>query len=150
MSERSRRDQWSAAGLAVLALGYLLAGRRYPLDTLATPGPGIFPLAAGLALLAVAVWQFLAAGPRPVPAAAGESIDDGGGGVRTPLIMAAVLVLYAASLPRLGFTLTSFVLVLVASWLMGVRGWWRPVVLALGVTVVSRLIFGVWLGVPLP
>jgi hypothetical protein len=66
------------------------------------------------------------------------------------LIMAAVLVLYAASLPRLGFTLTSFVLVLAASWLMGVRGWWRPVVLALGVTVVSRLIFGVWLGVPLP
>jgi putative tricarboxylic transport membrane protein len=149
MSGRSRRDQWSAAALAVLALGYLLAGRRYPLDTLATPGPGIFPLAAGLALLALAVWQFLAAGPRLVSAAAGES-NDAGGGLRTPLIMAAVLVLYAASLPRLGFTLTSFVLVLAASWLIGVRGWWRPVVLALGVTVVSRLIFGVWLGVPLP
>jgi hypothetical protein len=26
-------------GLAVIALGYLLVGRRYPLDTLATPGP---------------------------------------------------------------------------------------------------------------
>jgi hypothetical protein len=28
----ARRDRWSALGLAVLALGYLLAGRRYPLD----------------------------------------------------------------------------------------------------------------------
>ncbi len=65
MSERSRRDQWSAAGLAVLALGYLLAGRQYPLDTLATPGPGIFPLAVGLALLALAIWQLLAGGRRP-------------------------------------------------------------------------------------
>ena len=148
MSERSRRDQWSAAGLAVLALGYLLAGRQYPLDTLATPGPGIFPLAVGLALLALAVWQLLAGGRRPAPAAASEADDVGI--TRAPLIMIAVLVLYAVSLPRLGFTLTSFVLVLVASWLMGLRGWWRPVVLALGVTVVSRLIFGFWLGVPLP
>jgi putative tricarboxylic transport membrane protein len=148
MSERSRRDRWSAAGLAVLALGYLLAGRQYPLDTLATPGPGIFPLAVGLALLALAIWQLLAGGRRLAPAAAGEADDVGIS--RAPLIMIAVLVLYAVSLPRLGFTLTSFVLVLVASWLMGLRGRWRPVVLALGVTVVSRLIFGLWLGVPLP
>ena len=148
MSERSRRDQWSAAGLAVLALGYLLAGRQYPLDTLATPGPGIFPLAVGLALLALAVWQLLAGGRRPALAASSEAVEVGI--TRAPLIMIALLVLYAVSLPRLGFTLTSFVLVLVASWLMGLRGWWPPVVLALGVTVASRLIFGFWLGVPLP
>jgi hypothetical protein len=147
MSERSRRDQWSAAGLAALALAYLLAGRRYPLDTLATPGPGIFPLAAGLALLALAVWQFLAA-RRLAPPPSGET--DEIGITRAPLIMVVVLVLYAATLPRLGFTLTSFGLVLAAAWLMGLRGWWRPVVLALGVTVISRVIFGLWLGVPLP
>ena len=93
----------------MLALGYLLAGRRYPLDTLATPGPGIFPLAAGLALLALAVWQLLAGGRRPAPAAAGEADDVEIS--RAPLIMSAVLALYAAALPRLGFTLTSFALV---------------------------------------
>jgi len=148
MSERSRRDQWSAAGLIVLALGYLLAGRRYPLDTLATPGPGIFPLAAGLALIALAVWQLLAARRRLAPSISSETSD--GATSRAPLIMIAVLVLYAATLPRLGFTSTSFVLVLVAARLMGLASWWRLVVLALGVTAVSRLIFGVWLGVPLP
>lgn len=146
MSPRSaaRRDQWSAVGLAVLALGYLLAGRGYPLDTLATPGPGIFPLATGLALLALAVWQFLAArrsAPEP---------PDGRAVARTPLIMSAVLALYAATLPVLGFTLTSSGLVFVAARLMGLGGWWRPAALALGVTVASRLLFGTWLGVPLP
>ncbi len=146
MSPRSaaRRDQWSAFGLAVLALGYLLAGRRYPLDTLATPGPGIFPLAAGLALLALAVWQFLAA-RRAAP-----DPTDGGAVPRAPLIMSAVLALYAVTLPVLGFVLTSFGLVFVAARLMGLGGWWRPAALALGVTVASRLLFGTWLGVPLP
>jgi hypothetical protein len=140
----ARRDRWSALGLAVLALGYLLAGRRYPLDTLATPGPGIVPLVAGLVLLALAIWQFLAA-PRsePDPAA-------GGPRPRAPLIMSAVLALYAATLPVLGFLLTSFALVFVAARLMGLDGWWRPAALALGVTVASRLLFGTWLGVPLP
>jgi putative tricarboxylic transport membrane protein len=140
----ARRDQWSALSLAVLALGYLLAGRRYPLDTLATPGPGIFPLAAGVALLALAIWQLLAA-RRTVP-------DPAGGGAvpRASLIMSVVLALYAATLPVLGFTLTSFVLVFVAARLMGLAGWWRPAALALGVTLASRVLFVTWLGVPLP
>jgi putative tricarboxylic transport membrane protein len=140
----ARRDQGSALGLAVLALGYLLAGRRYPLDTLATPGPGIVPLAAGVALLALAIWQLLAA-PRSAPDPA-----DGGVVPRAPLIMSAVLALYAATLPVLGFLLTSFALVFVAARLMGLAGWWRPAGLALGVTVASRVLFGAWLGVPLP
>jgi hypothetical protein len=146
VSSRSaaRRDRWSALGLAVLALGYLLAGRRYPLDTLATPGPGIFPLATGGALLALAIWQFLAArraGPDP---------GDGGAVPRAALNMSVVLALYAATLPVLGFTLTSFALVLVAARLMGLAGWWRPAALALGVTLASRAVFVTWLGVPLP
>jgi hypothetical protein len=33
---------------------------------------------------------------------------------------------------------------------MGLDGWWRPVALALGITLASRVIFGSWLGVPLP
>ena len=66
------RDRWSAAGLALLAIGYLLAARRYPLDTLATPGPGVVPLGSGLALLALAVWLFVVAGAaRPARAEGG-------------------------------------------------------------------------------
>ena len=149
------RERWSAVGLALLAVGYLLAGRRYPLDTLATPGPGVVPVVAGGALLAVAVWLWVSAA---TPASIRPPTDQAGltdpatthPMTGRPVILAAALVLYAALLPRLGFAVSSFALVVLASRLMGAPGWWRPAALALGVTGVSYLLFVRWLGVPLP
>jgi putative tricarboxylic transport membrane protein len=155
----TRRDRWSAVGLAVVALGYLLAGRRYSLDTLATPGPGIFPLAVGLALLALAAWQFATAGrgaalatadPPPPPTATDTPAASGATRSRPPLILAAGLVMYAAALPVIGFLPASSVLVVGAARLMGLPGWWRPAALALGVIAASHVVFVTWLGVPLP
>ena len=140
------RDRWSALGLAALAVAYLLAGRRYPLDTLATPGPGIFPLAAGIALLILAGWLFVSAGR----ASAAEAADEEAPGSGTALVMAAVLVLFAAALPALGFLLASFALVVVAARLMGLAGWWRPLALGAGLALATHLVFVTWLGVPLP
>ena len=140
------RDRWSALGLAGLAIAYLAVGRAYPLDTLATPGPGIFPLAAGLALLALAAWMFAAAGRASAPGPA----DEAAPAPRAPLAVAAVFVLYAAAVPALGFMLASFALVVVTARLMGLVGWWRPLALGAGVAAATRLIFVTWLGVPLP
>ena len=104
-------DRWSALGLAVIALAYLIAGRDYPLDTIATPGPGIFPLAAGLALLAIALWQLLI--PRTQHGAASGANtrgDDTAPPTRAPVLMSLVLVLYAAALPVAGFVASSIAL----------------------------------------
>jgi putative tricarboxylic transport membrane protein len=136
------RDRWSALGLAVLALGYLAAGRHYPLDTLATPGPGVFPLAAGIALLAAAAWMLAAAGR-------GGSAPDGPPPA-PPLALPASLVLFAAVVPFAGFLAASFALVVVTARLMGLPGWWRPLALGAGVVLVARVAFVGWLGVPLP
>ena len=137
------RDRWSALGLAALALAYLAAGRRYPIDTLATPGPGVFPLAVGLALLASAVWILAAAG-RGAPPAGGAAAPA------PPLALCAALVGYAALVPVVGFLPASFALVVVVARLMGLGGWWRPLALAAGVVAVARVAFVGWLGVPLP
>jgi len=142
------RDRWSAIGLAIFAVAYLLVDRRYPLDTFATPGPGLFPLVAGLALLALAIWQFVVATPRRQPESTRPA--EASGSVGSPLVMAGVLVVYAALFPVIGFFATSLALVFVSARLMGLAGWWRPAALALGVTFVSHVIFVTWLGVPLP
>jgi len=153
------RDRWSAAGLALLAIMYLLVARRYPVDTLATPGAGVIPLMAGVALLATAIWLLIVATTaRPARDVGGLS---GSGAaptrpiesspvLRSPFVLAAALILYAALLPRLGFIASSLALVVLASRLMGARGWWRPVVLGLGVAGAAHLLFARWLGVPLP
>ena len=170
------RERWSAVGLALLALGYLLAARRYPLDTLATPGPGVVPLLAGVALLAVAIWLCVTSARtgatrvsgRPPSARAGladpattirAGLADPATTIRAgladpattkPAMLAVALVLYAALLPRLGFIVSSFALIVLAARLMGARGWWRPAALALGVAGAGYWLFARWLGVPLP
>jgi len=141
------RDRRSAIGLAIFAIAYLLGDLRYPLDTLTTPGPGLFPLMAGVALLALAAWQFAAAGARAQPASKPSADEQA---VGPPLAMVAVLIVYAALFHTVGFFAASLALVFVSSRLMGLAGWWRPATLALGITAVSQVLFGKWLGVPLP
>ena len=99
-----RRDRWSAAGLAVIAAAYLAVNLRYPLDTLAAPGPGVFPLAAGVALLVLA--GGLAIGPARSP---DRGVEGSGSRRRTPLLMIGLLGLYATALGVLGFLASSFV-----------------------------------------
>jgi putative tricarboxylic transport membrane protein len=154
---QARRDRWSAAGLAALALAYLVANRGHALDTLAAPGPGVFPLLAGVALLLVAIWQLVGAGtPKSSPAALlpGPGCPAGPAPAapphRAPLAMTGVLVAYAASIGVLGFLAASAALVVVAARLMGAREWWRPVLLAVVVVIATHLVFATWLGVPLP
>ena len=144
----ARRDLVSAGGLAALALVYLAASRSYPLDTLAAPGPGVFPLAVGLSMLALAACQALAATGAFPTARPGPSPDrPARGRVRA---LAAVLVGYALAAGTLGFLTASFVLVLAASRLLGAPGWGRPAALAAGVTAAAYAIFVLWLAVPLP
>jgi Tripartite tricarboxylate transporter TctB family len=140
------------AALAALALAFLYAGRQYPLDSLASPGPGIFPLASGLALLLLAASQAIADAvrrrrPGGNPSAPGYRSPYQ---QRAPLFMAVLLAGYAAGVPVLGFLTASFLLVALAARLMGVEGWSRPALLAASVVLAVHAIFAAWLGVPLP
>ena len=148
---RAGRDLAGAAGLAVLAALYLVANRRYPLDSLAAPGPGVFPLGVGLILLGLAGWQTCRALPGWLGARRVRAKEGGGvGSPRHPLVMIGLVVTYASAIGAIGFLGASFVLVLAGSRLLGARGWLRPVALALGVIAAAHVIFVAWLGVPLP
>lgn len=143
----ARRDLGSASELAVLAIAYLVANRHYALDTLAAPGPGVFPLAVGLLMLGLAACRAIAATRSPAGAAHPPSDRRTRWRVLT---LVGVLVAYAFAAGAIGFLTASFALVLVSSRLLGGRDWLRPAVLAAGVTAAAYLIFVVWLAVPLP
>jgi hypothetical protein len=141
----ARRDLVGAAGLAVVAAVYLGANRHHALDTLAAPGPGVFPLAVGLSMLGLAIGQ-----------AIGAIRSRGRLGKRAPerhgrvLVLVAVLIASVAAIGIAGFAVASFTLVLLSSRLLGARDWLRPGALAIGVTIAIHVIFVLWLGVPLP
>ncbi len=159
------RDLASGVVLTVVAAGYLAAGRRYSLETLAAPGPGLFPLLAGAFLLILAVTQIgigLArlrrhraadgrhAGDIAEPRAGRGRLPDDGRVPRRAAAGAALLIAYAAGLPVVGFFPAGFALVLLSSRLLGAPGWWRPAILAAGVTLAAYAVFALWLRVPLP
>jgi hypothetical protein len=154
-----RKDVLSSAVLLVIGGGYLLYNLRYPLNTLADPGPGVFPLGVGLLLLVLGAVQLIRSrrlvvshhatrpnAPLPPPAGAPERAPTG----RAPWIMVGILVLYLLVVSWVGFLVSTSILVVICSKLMGTRGWIRPIALAVGILVSCHLLFAVWLHVPLP
>ena len=117
----ARRDLLSAAGLGLVAVVYLAASRSYPLDTLAAPGPGVFPLAAGALALLLAVGQIAGAlgrrqdagaeppqstnrrtvSERAIGSERGWAVSDARG--RDLASMVVLLVAYAAAVGTVGF-----------------------------------------------
>src|SRR5262245_47856918 len=114
-SPEARRDFLSAAGLAVVAATYLVANRAYPLDSLATPGPGVFPLLAGLLMLGAAAGQAVAAMRPQPPVTPGRGESPGR---RRVLILKAILIGYPIAAGAIGFLTASFAVVLGSSYLL--------------------------------
>ncbi len=155
-----RKDLVSSAVLLLLGGGYLGYNLRHPLDTLATPGPGIFPLAVGLLLVILSAVQLVRAGgalvlarhsaePGP-PALARAEASQHVSSNRAPLFMTGFLVVYLMTVSWIGFLASTFVLVITCSKLMGSQGWARPMALAVGIVLFCYFLFIVWLKVPLP
>ena len=105
-------------------------------------GPGFFPTAVGIFGAALAIIFLLQPGKKTEEA------------VFTPDLVAlapiAMLLLYVASLPVIGFTVATPIFLAVAFKFLGCPGWARPVVFALIATAVAVFIFSYLLGVRLP
>jgi len=155
-----RKDALSSAVLLLIGGGYLWYDSRYSLDTLANPGPGIFPLVVGLLLVALTATQLARSGgplllswPTAKPGSPAACPPEASSQTHTegiPWLMVGILVLYLIIVSRIGFLTSTFVLVIICSKLMGTSGWKRPVLLAAGLIVACHFLFSVWLKVPLP
>ncbi len=153
------RTQIRASALVLLfGLAFLACNTGYPMDTWGNPGPGVFPLIAGGALVLLAAWQ-LAGDVRLIlrkePAERGHDERPAyegrmTGGWRSPVLMMLLLVAYLLSVTWIGFFVSNFLFIVAASRLVGSRDWGRPVILSLGVDVFCYLLFEVWLKLSFP
>jgi putative tricarboxylic transport membrane protein len=129
-------------GLAVAAVGVTAAvlARRIPVQAGFGLGPAFLPFWTGLALAGCGLWIAL----QPAP---WEATPRGLGRAAVGL---GSVVLYAAALEPVGFLPATAAFLAGGAWLLDPARRGRAALVALGGALVLRLVFGGWLGVPLP
>jgi putative tricarboxylic transport membrane protein len=128
----------------LLGVAYSLGAMRYSVGSLIAPGPGLFPLLAGVTMTLASGIALIVEFRRPSlpPPQLGESFR------RVPWLLAA-LVAYALLLKPAGFVAASTALVALVLVVLGRRQVWSVAVLALALSAGCYLTFRL-LGVPLP
>jgi putative tricarboxylic transport membrane protein len=150
----------SSLVLILFGVGFLLYDIKYPLDTWANPGPGVFPLMVGAVLVILAAWQLIQDFRKPKPP--GAKKDHKGTteliteflprkrGEAKPLFMIAVFIIYLLMVKWVGFFTSNFLFVIVSSRLMEASDWRRPILLSAGTNLFCYFLFEVWLKLSFP
>ena len=134
---------WGAVGAYVCHAGWELE-----LGSLHDPGSGFMLFWTGLVMVGLSL-GILVNALRRGAAARGPRLEFGG---RWPKVILAVvaLVAYAWALPRLGFIVTTFVVLLVLFKGVEPQRWSVAIAGAVASALVAYLVFQVWLGAQLP
>lgn len=144
----SARVGWAAlaAMVAVTAVA-VLRSLQFGIWTDGRPGPGLFPLLAGL-LLVAAVPAVMIELRRPAP----EDAEPGDESVLTPGKLAtymAVVMIWPLMLEPLGYTAATLLAMLVLL-LRGGVGWLLSIAITIAAVGASAFLFATLLEVPLP
>ena len=135
------------SGFLALLGGYiLLASIRIGFGSLKDPEAGFFPFIAGSIILITSVIGLL---PR---SGAGEAPPwfQSRRELMTFLSVALLSVLWIIAMPLLGYAVMTFVVAFLYSKTMGLEGWWRPLLLSLGIGLFIYALFDLWLYIDLP
>ena len=145
------REAWPPALLTVAGLVAVNEARRLRFGAVTVPGPGLFPLVLAIGFTLVCLILLVAALRAPAGAVSAESGGVGEGGIRWKVLATlGVMLAYAFVLEPLGFVVaTCGLLYFFFRALEGMR--WTVAVAASALTsVVTYVIFKVWLYVRLP
>ena len=110
----------------------------------AEPGPGLFPMMVG-ALLAVAAAAHLVQTLAQAATAAKASRAP-----RDIALLVATIAAYILLLPRAGFFVAAFLLLLGSLSIYDMPGWWRRIATSVAATVISYGVFTLGLNVNMP
>ena len=146
ISKRTAYLSTGAFGL-LLSAGYLAMARQLPMGELDAPGAGLFPVLVGAMMCfgsIATIWE----GWKTSRA---ESIDMPAGQDRARLFKLIVLLaLYFATIPWLGYSLSSWAFALLLMRLLSSLSWTRCAIYAAIMTGVIYLCFIYLLKVPMP
>jgi putative tricarboxylic transport membrane protein len=132
-----------AAFALIVIAGSLRAGVGWGAEG---PRPGFFPFYVALVILGASIVNFGAVISRPPD----HRLFAEWGQLRQVMAMLVPTAIYVALVPWIGIYLASILLIAVFMRWLGRYGWGRIAAVAVGVPVVTFLIFEKWFLVPLP
>ena len=170
MSTASRKENWLSGFWIVCGLSICVASYRLSLGSLNDPGPGLFPFIAGsvLCVLSMVEWWNTTCAYRRGAHALAQAVDgrtDGAlivsaeaveplfanrlGALKAAAIIVALLI-YALAMEHLGFILSTIIFIAFLLWLVERQRWYVIVFGAVFSSMVTYLVFKVWLETALP
>ena len=135
--------------LIVFSVLIMFEARRYPLGTIDNPGPGFLPFLLGLILggmsiaLLIRTWEKRENQPK-IP-----SWSERGGWIKVSMIF-LMLILFTLFFEIAGYIVNVFVFFFILLRPIGRQKWGWSLLLSIGATSVSYILFERWLMLPLP
>jgi hypothetical protein len=140
---RNQRDFWAGVLFVASGAAAVVLGRRYPVGTTASMGPGYFPRVLGWTLVALGALTILRS-LRP-----GAAIQALGAGRARPVVMVlASVVAFGLALPTLGLVVASMLVVVLSRTAGPDFRWGEVLVFGAGLTAFCAAVF-VW-GLKMP
>jgi putative tricarboxylic transport membrane protein len=122
---------------------------KYGVGSLSEPGPGFFPLFAGLLLSLAAIGHLAQLILKPSISTSGGTLWAEARWGRGVAVVAG-LILYAFTVDFLGYVIATFLLMLVFFSLYDWKRWKVALIGSLAVISVTYIVFSVWLKVQFP
>jgi two-component system, LuxR family, response regulator DctR len=110
MRIRNHRDFWSGVLFIATGVLFMVLSRQYNLGTAAKMGPGYFPTILGGLMAALGVLIMLPAFSSRGPQVRVDKID-----FKSIVLILVAVAVYAATLPKLGFIVSLFLLIMISS-----------------------------------
>ena len=134
------------SSLFFMAMGAFLAWQSVALNigTPRVPGPGFFPFCLGLILAGISLIIFFQGMKRP-----SHAPEKGLKRSRVLIALGAIFA-FALALEHVGYLVSTFLLIWLLLKLMVKKAWWFAPGVACLVSLVSYILFKVWLKVLLP
>jgi len=110
MKIRNHRDFWAGVMFIAFGLLFMVLSRQYQIGTAAKMGPGYFPMILGGLMAFLGLLVLLPSIRARTPEVKVSRID-----LRSNALVLLAVIVYALTLPKLGFIVALFLLILISS-----------------------------------
>jgi hypothetical protein len=149
--ERLNRDE-IIGGVVIFLFGAVttLLSLSMPIGTFRTPGTGMFPLILGILLMFLSGLFLLRLFLKTQATREKSSTVEILGSSRQLILFFGTMVLVTLFFNRLGYPLSSFLLMLALLKTLGMKRWGLNILISLVTAVGSYFLFVKWLNIPMP